>query len=133
MFLRRALLAMFMLCIAVADASPVGNAEFTHALHAGMSRSQVVRIARWDGGCVGNSKRCLTCEGFSYCSWLPRARPTPLLVTFLYTQSNICGEGDYVTYVLRFGSTGRLQSWRAMKFGMLGIPVRYPNGIIVCG
>lgn len=84
-------------------ASRLGDDTFSHALHVGMTRAQVIRVAGWYGGCVGT-----TCGMY-------QGKPG-LLVTFLdWQQSYRCSINSlWAIYIIRFDRRGRVRAWKRL-------------------
>lgn len=96
-----ALLIASILAMVDGRASPVGDAEFRHALHTGMTKAEVIRIAGWFGGCIG-----VNCPGIGN-------QFQGLQVSFIDREriSACSADLEATIYMLRFDSRQRLISW----------------------
>jgi hypothetical protein len=102
-------LASFVLCGAIAKGSPVGNDAFQNALHVGMTRAQVIRAARWDGGNPESA----------FCGPAPNDSisepPLPLVMHVCFLDGYYNPGWIQIAYTLRFSNTGRIVSWSSEK------------------
>ncbi len=102
-------LASFVLYGAIANASPVGNGAFQQALHVGMTRAQVTRTARWDGGNAESTS----------CGPEPNdlisEPPLPHVMHVCFLDEYYNPGWIEIVYTLRFSNTGRLVAWSSEK------------------